>query len=179
MTNVIKSEAELYQIRQNGSSGWGDIVLVCGKESVRVMINSDFGSYSHIWTHCGGDPKEFLTEVDFDYCMKKLTDYNHYVPAPEEYPTEVKRRIIEARQDDNLTKAEAREAWEDMLNTEYDEGDLYFKELIDHHLFEKVFYDYEYLPCAKKIAPRCQMFWDNVWLPFIEQLKTELTQYSN
>lgn len=179
MAKVIKSEAELYQVRQDtgGSCGWGDIVLVCGKESVRVMINSDYGAYSHIWTHCGGDPKEFLTELDFDYCMKKLTSYKHYIKAPEQYPTEVKLRIIEARREhEGLSREEARDAWNAMLKADYYAGDVYFKELIDHPLFEKVFGDYEYLPSATKIDPCCQDFWDKVWLPFVEQLKSELVE---
>lgn len=179
MARVIKSEAELYQIRQDtgGSNGWGDIALVCVKESVRVMINSDFGAYAHVWTHCGGNPKEFLTELDFDYCMKKLTNYKHYVKAPEKYPEEVKKRIIEARREnESFSKDMARQAWIDMLNADHDSGDLYFQELIDHPFFEDVFGEYEYLPSAEKINPRCQMFWDKVWLPFVEQLKSELAE---
>ncbi|MEB5557091.1 hypothetical protein GOP97_15090 [Vibrio cholerae] len=176
MTKVIKTQAELYQVRHKTFGGWGDIFLICGQESVRVAINSDYGTFAHNWTHCGGDPKEFLTDIDFDYCMKKLTNYKHYVPAPEQYPIEVKQSIIESRREENLTKEEAREAWEDMLNTEHSEGDLYFKELIDHPLFEKVFGATEYLPSAQKVDPCCQDFWDKVWFPFIGQLKEELTQ---
>ncbi|EKO3663347.1 hypothetical protein M3929_002654 [Vibrio metschnikovii] len=178
MTKVIKTQAELYQVRHDSCVGWGDIFLICGKESVRVAINSDYGTYSHNWTHCGGDPKEFLTGIDFDYCMKKLTGYKHYVPTPEQYPVEVKQCIIESRREDGLTKAEAREAWQDMLCTEHREGDLYYKELVDHPLFEKVFGDYEYLPSATKVSPCCQDFWDKVWIPFIGQLKEELAQKS-
>ncbi|WP_158120564.1 hypothetical protein [Vibrio metoecus] len=177
MTKVIKTEAELYQVRHNTFEGWGDLFLICGEESVRITINSDYGVFAHNWTNCGCNPKEFLAKIKFDYCMKKLTNYKHYIKAPEQYPTQVKQRIIEARRGyESLTKEEAREAWVDMLNVDHDSGDLYFRELIDHHLFEKVFGDYEYLPDAEKIDPRCQDFWDYVWLPFVEQLKTELVQ---
>lgn len=176
MAKVTKSLTELYQVRHEGGGRWADFSLVCGKESVRIMINSDYGSYSHIWSHCGGCPKTFLTEIDFDYCMKKLTGYKHYVKAPERYPEEVKGRIIEARRERGLTKAEAREAWQDMLNTEFSEGDLYYRELIDHELFEKVFGDYEYLPSAEKVDPCCADFWEHCWLPFIASLKEELAQ---
>ncbi|WP_114729495.1 hypothetical protein [Vibrio cholerae] len=178
MSKVIKTQAELYQVRHKTFGGWGDIFLICGQESVRVAINSDYGTFAHNWTHCGGDPKEFLTDIDFDYCMKKLTNYKHYVPAPEQYPIEVKQSIIESRREENLTKEEAREAWGDMLNTEHSEGDLYFQELIDHPLFEKVFGATEYLPSAQKVDPCCQDFWDKVWIPFVGQLKEELAQKS-
>lgn len=174
MTKVIKTQSELYQVRHDTCEGWGDIFLICGKESVRVAINSDYGTYSHNWTHCGGDPKEFLTQMDFDYCMKNLTNYKHYIADPEQYPTEVKKCILESRQAERLTKDDAREAWEDMLCTEHDEGDLYYKELVDHPLFNNVFGDYEYLPSAKKVDPCCQDLWDKVWVPFVGQLKEEL-----
>ncbi|RAS62666.1 hypothetical protein DET48_11461 [Vibrio diazotrophicus] len=179
MVKVTKSQAELYQVRHETFEGWGDIHLVCGEQSVSVVIHSDYGTFAKYWSHCGCNPKKFLVDLDFDYCMKNLTDYKHYIKAPEQYPTEVKGRIIEARRAENLTKEEAREAWCDMLQTEFDEGDLYFKELIDHHLFNKVFGDYEYLPCAKKIDPCCQELWEMVWLPFVERLKSELNLVSS
>ncbi|HCG9411647.1 TPA: hypothetical protein NKA80_004438 [Vibrio parahaemolyticus] len=175
MTTVTKSNAELYRVRHNTCEGWGDVILICGKESVSVMINSDYGSFSHVWIHCGCEPKAFLCDMDFHYTMKKLSNYNLYIDNPQSYPAEIKERIIVARRhDENLTKEEAREAWEDMLNTEHSEGDLFFKELIDHPLFGKVFGDYEYLPSAKMIDPHCQDLWDRVWTPFIKQLKEEL-----
>lgn len=176
-TRVIKSQAELYQVRHETFEGWADIFLICGEQSVSVVIHSDYGKFAKYWSHCGCNPKQFLIELDFDYCMKNLTDYKHRIDAPEQYPSKVKERIMVARRHDGtLTKEEAREAWGDMLQTEHNEGDLYFKELIDHHLFNKVFGDYEYLPSAKKIDPCCQELWDNVWLPFVEQLKSELAE---
>jgi hypothetical protein len=174
MTKVTKSNAELYRVRHNTCEGWGDIILICGKESVSVMITSDYGSFSHYWSHCGEEPKSFLCSTDFDYTMKKLSNYNHYVKNPDGYPDEIKQSIIDARKYQNLTKEEAREAWDDMLNTEHSEGDLFYKELIDHSLFEKVFGDYDGLPSSEKESPRCRDLWEQVWKPFISQLKQEL-----
>ncbi|GIA99652.1 TPA: hypothetical protein JFP82_002139 [Vibrio cholerae O1] len=174
MAKVFKTTAELYQIRHETLESWGDIFLICGKESVGVSVNSDYGNFGFDVSICGCEPKEFLTRISFDSCMNKLTEYKLYVPAPEQYPVEVKKCIIESRRNKALTKEEAREAWDDMLDTEHKEGDLYFMELMEHHLFNKVFGEYEHLPSAKKVDPRCQDFWDHVWVPFVAELKEEL-----
>jgi len=174
MTTVTKKQIELYQVRHNGSECWGDIALNCGEKSVHVMIDSDFGSWSYYWSSCGMSPKEFLCKINFDYCMKKLTGSKHYINDPEQYPNEVRGRITQAQEAGWLTETEVKQALDEMLEPEYSEGDLYFHYLYNHELFDKVFGDYECLPSAKKISPRCQDFWDHVWIPFIEQLKTEL-----
>lgn len=174
MAKVIKTMAEMYRIRHKSSGDWGDIFVTWGEESVRLTAHTPYGSYSCVWSCCGGNPKQFLTELDFDYCLKKLTDYKHYMPDPSRYPFEIKQSIIQGRRDRDLTKKEARTAWKEMLNTEYDEGELFFNELTQNDLFEKVFGATEYLPSAQKIKPECQLFWDMVWLPFVAQLREEL-----
>jgi hypothetical protein len=57
-----------------------------------------------------------------------------------------------------------------------EKADLLFHHLIEHHLFEKVFGEYEYLPSAKRVKPECQCFWNEVWKPLTEQLAAELNK---
>lgn len=178
MKTVTKSTAELYQVRgSGGSEGWGDITIVCGKESVSFTATSDYGTFSHVCTHCGGNPKQFMCKLDFDYAMKKITIGDLYVPNTAEYPNEIKRSIMTSRRGDcGLTKEEARAAWDDMLIAcdQYNGGDLLFNELYHHELFEKVFGDTEYLPSATEPSCYAVSFWNDVWCPFIEQLKAEM-----
>ena len=174
-TKVIKSQAELYQVRAGGCT-WGDIVLVCGKESVSVMATSDYGSFDYFWSHCGGEPKAFLCGLDFQYTMKKLTNGKLYVPDPDGYEVEIKENIIEARKDESLTKEQARTAWDDMLSHKeaYPEGDLFYQGLVEHNLFEQVFGDYENLPSSEVECCRAVDFWKDIWAPFIAELKEEI-----
>jgi hypothetical protein len=177
---VTKSMVELYRVRstEGGSCSWGDITLTCGKESVNVMATSDYGTFDHYWSHCGCDPKEFLCDTDFQYTMKKLTGGKLYIPDPDGYGDEIKRDVIQSRKEDRLTKEQARTSWDEMLaiQDEHREGDLFYRELMDHEFFEEVFYDFEALPCAEKPDHCAVDFWDNVWLPFVAELKLELLQ---
>ena len=102
---VTKSQAEFYEVRSGKNSlAWGDIVIKCGKQSVSVMATSDYGTFDHYWSHCGGDPKEFLCGLDFQYAMKKLTNHELYIPNPAGYENEIKESIICSRKEDGLTK---------------------------------------------------------------------------
>ena len=179
---VTKSTSELYQVRSGkGSLSWGDITLSLGNTSVSVTATSDYGTFDHRWTHCGGEPKQFLCGLDFQYTMKKLTNGGLYVADTEAYGNEIKERIIEARKDDCISKEDARTAWDEMLSIyeEYDGGDLFFHALYDHEFFTVIFGDYEALPSAEKYCNRAVDFWGDVWVPFIDSLKEELKNAPN
>lgn len=170
---VTKSQVDLYNIR--GLHGaWANIVVIPRGDYVELIIDSDFGAFAYAYFCHGGNYKQFLISCDFDYLMRKFRGKDYKIPDPSKYEKEIKDAIIESRQGEQLTKDEAREAWNDMLNTEHDRGDLFFAELYDHKLFEKVFGDHEGLPSAKKVDPQCQSFWDKCWLPFVEELKQEM-----
>lgn len=175
---VSKSQAELYQVRSGeGSLAWGDITLICGTHSVSFVATSDYGTFDYRWTHCGGDPKKFLCKLDFQYAMKKLTGGKLYIPDPSKYGDEIKESIINSRKEEGLTKEQARTAWSEMLSIldEYSEGDLFFHALYDHELFDKVFGDYEYMPRATQPDHCAVDFWNEIWKPFINSLRKELS----
>tara|TARA_R110000850_G_scaffold58147_1_gene135457 strand:+ start:30 stop:587 length:558 start_codon:yes stop_codon:yes gene_type:complete len=174
---VTKTVAELYQVRSDtGSLAWGDITLKCGSSSVSVTATSDYGTFDHYWSHCGGEPKAFLTSLDFDYTMKKLSGGKLWVADVDAYENEIKTRIIEYRKDDCISKEEARTAWGEMLaiNEEFDGGDMFFNALYEHDLFCSIFGDCESMPSATKYSGRCVDFYNDIWTPFIETLKVEL-----
>jgi len=178
---VTKSQAEFYEVRSGKNSlAWGDIVIKCGKQSVSVMATSDYGTFDHYWSHCGGDPKEFLCGLDFQYAMKKLTNHELYIPNPAGYENEIKESIICSRKEDGLTKEQAKTAWVEMLEIleEYEEGDLLFHGLYDHVLFESVFGDYEGLPSSTIPDPRAVDFFNDIWNPFTVYLREEIKQKS-
>jgi hypothetical protein len=173
---VTKSQAELYQVRSSkGSLAWGDITLICGKESVSFTATSDYGTFDYRWTHCGGEPKAFLCKLDFQYAMKKLTGGKLYIPNPNGYRKEIKEKIIEARKENYLTKEQAKTAWDEMLaiQDEYKKGEIFFNELYEHEFFEQVFGDCEGLPSSTEPDHCAVDFWNEIWTPFIQELKKE------
>jgi len=173
---VTKSQVELYEVRSGkGSLGWGNITLKCGDQSVEVVATSDYGTFDFYWSHCGGDPKEFLCKLDFQYAMKKLTSGDLYIPNPDGYENEIKERIIESRKEGRLTKEEAKTAWDEMLLIleEYCSGDLFYNALYNHQLFYKVFGDYDYLPSSTIPNPRAVDFFNEIWKPFTSYLREE------
>ena len=173
---VTKSQAEFYEVRSGkGSLAWGNITLKCGEQSVEVVATSDYGTYSYFWSHCGGDPKEFLCTINFQYAMEKLTNHKLYIPNPDGYENEIKESIIESRKGGNLTKKQSRTAWDEMLSIleEFSAGDLLFFALYDHELFEHVFGDPEYLPSSTIPDPRAVDFFNDIWKPFIDCLREE------
>lgn len=177
---VVKGSAEHYSVTGrdlSASSVWGDIVLVCGKESVLVMASSDFGDYSYRWNSCGCEPKEFLCSVDFEYAMQKMMNGKLYKQDTSAYFTQIKEQIKEALEEDVITKEEAQEVTEEMesICDEYESShELLRYQLYEHSFFDKIFGDSEGLPSARKIDVQAKQFWDKIWLPFISSLKDEI-----
>lgn len=86
-----------------------------------VFVNSDFGGYAHRWTHFGPCIRTFLTEIQGDYVLGKLT-----LGWPTEYCAEkteraVKNLILSERRSGGLTKPYARREW-DLLKYHEDLG---------------------------------------------------------
>lgn len=176
--NVNKGQVDIYKIRHDNSCIWGDITVEFGKTSAQLMINSDYGSYAYNWFSTGENPKQFLCRLNMPYAMEKLSDYKLYEPDTQKYSGEIKKKIIEGRREDYLTKEQARESWDDMLGIldDYPGGDLLFHGLIEHKHFGDVFGDYEALPSATRVKPKHEHFWNNIWIPFVEELMREMAK---
>lgn len=176
MASVVKTKSELYQVRHSTFEGWGDVFVSHGENYVSVAINSDYGTFGYTWRGSFGcSPMEFLTTIKMNYAMNKLTNGAFYIDDVEKFPQEIKEQIVSMRRGGSITKDEARNAWESMLDCEYDyDAKLYRHELYTNSLGVKIFPDSEDLPSAKIKDPLCVDFWNNVWLPFIEQVKESL-----
>lgn len=177
-TTITKTKTETYTLRGKGSL-WAKINLDCGKESVNVMISSDYGEFNYYWGACGTDPKKFLANLNWHYCMKKLmggTD-NLYIPDFNSRLKSFKKLIIESRKEQSITKEYAREAWKEMLSIfDYcgNSNDVYFSKVMDSSEFANIIYDFEAIPEDTRVKPVVNHFWENVWLPFVGELKKEL-----
>lgn len=171
---IIKKDCEIYTIR-NGME-WGQICLSISGETVDVLSNSSFGTYSYWWGACGMNPKKFLTQISMHYAMEKFTNGKMMIPDPDRYSDDIKRQIIDVRRADLISASDARNAWTDLLGIleDYPSGDALYVSIVESKWFEKIFGDYDSLPNTKMVDPQCRGFWDEIWIPFVEELKREL-----
>lgn len=179
MNEIIKTQTETYTLRGNKCT-WAKINLDCGKKSVNVMISSDYGDFNYYWGNCGTNPKKFLSGLDWHYCMKKLmngTD-NMYQPDFDKRFKSFKKIIINDRKELSISKNEARQVWEAMINVFencYDSTDLYYSLVMNERIFwDSLFYDTDSIPEDTKLKPIVMNFWEDVWTPFIGFLKEEI-----
>jgi hypothetical protein len=175
---IQKTLTETYSLKGEKCL-WAKINLDCGKQSVNVMITSDYGEFSHYWGSCGMNPKKFLTTIDMHYAMKKLmhgTD-NLYEPDLDERLKSFKKLIIEKRLYNDITKHEARVAWNRIINIIGSCADEeYFHQCANSDEFEKIIFDWEMIPMDDKIKSMVVEFWEDIWLPFTEFLKDEIKE---
>jgi len=181
MIKITKKQIDLYQIRNEDKRTWGNISVVFGETSAEIMINSDYGHFAYNWFATGNNPKSFLCKIEMCYAIGKLCDgrANIYEPDYEEMDRSIKKKIIEERRENSLTKEEAREAFDDMPEyvKEYRGSlDLIHNKIIEHKLFNKVFCDFENLPDDEKIKRVIVDFWEHIWKPFVEELKKEMQE---
>lgn len=175
---IQKTLTETYSLRGEKCL-WAKINLDCGEESVNVMISSDYGEFNYYWGYCGMNPKKFLTTTDMHYTMKKLMGGadNMYEPDFDARLVSFKEKIIEYRKEDNITKHQARDAWDKVLSIfdycQYS-NDIYYSECINADELECILYDSDSIPECTKMKKYVIEFWEDVWVPFTEFLKTEL-----
>lgn len=176
---VTKKVSELYEVRQANGRGskWADFNLVCGESSVRICINSDYGNFAYVWGACGCNPKEFLIDLDFQYAMKNLTKYNVYIDDVDGFNRCYKRDMIELVRDDVLSFKRAKEIYYELKkftgSTNYEIQEQIFN---SPFVGETYYGDPSTLPNPKMVDPTLKLFWENCWIPFVEQLKIELSQ---
>lgn len=176
--SITKTITETYTLRGDRCL-WAKINLDCGKKSVNVMISSDYGNYGYFWGSTGLNPKSFLCDIDMHYAMKKLmggTD-KMYEPDFEAREVRIKEMIIENRLEGSISKDEAREAWDksnEIFEYCQNNNDVYYSEFMRSSEFQNIFYDYESIPECTKLKPKVTQIWNDLWTPFIAELKREL-----
>ena len=143
-----------------------------------LAIVSDWGNYSHMWNSTGlPSLKHFLATCHSDYIVMKLgyekgREFSHQFKS-EKTLVNFKKRILEDRRDDRLSREEARDLWEILIDWSPDDNDQSWywtmpKELSKQYPdpFE---WGFEYGP-----SPRYQFLVDHL-VPFFQRyLQREL-----
>lgn len=137
-----------------------------------ILINSDYGTYAYSWGNMGSPLKDFLCRIGRDYIIDKLTNGNDTEFDFDASLTAVKKEIRRMRKKHEITRAEAHEAMDELPSE--DEGrDQFIRRLWDMDLFKDGDPPTEFVKELE--CPQITGFYKNVWIPFTEHLKTELT----
>ncbi|BAO88955.1 hypothetical protein [Caballeronia cordobensis] len=144
-------------------------VSYCGE----IMIHSDYGDYAYSWGSMGHPLKEFLTSINRGYVLNKLSggeterfDFDRTIEG-------VKKSVIEERRKRWFDKDEAREIW-DEIPTEDLGKDMFVHEMMScrsEFLNQEPWHHIE-----TSEIPQLAGMWDYLWVPFVEHLRTEITQ---
>lgn len=167
---VTKKNIPQYTLRGNGT--WGVIAIDCVGESVRVMINSDYGDWAYFWSHCGYEPRKFLRNMNMEYAMGKFMGRDLYVKDEEAREVQLKKLVIELRTEGYISKDDARDCWNYFLPN--DEDDLATTVYESDYFDLLCSCDPDMLPSATKVDPLAENFWNDIWKPFIAELENEL-----
>jgi len=101
--------AKVYRVRAVDEHAWANATIRTWPKGGSLDIQSDYGSYSHIWVDIGPGPfLKFLCELEYDYFMRKTR--GEYRPFDAEATRrELVRWVLDARRQRSIDGALARE----------------------------------------------------------------------
>lgn len=173
-TKVYKATpAEQYLVGGNGEHA--NIFVSCTqhRESVfggLIVIASSYGNWSYVWSNTGNTPfKNFLCGVRKDYLSEKLMGTDAYVidweVTNKKTAAFIRENLVVARKAllVNILAELERTTNEPSAELIEDFGwcDVEINEIIEANRVDKLNSNFEY-------------FWDELWVPFIEELKKEI-----
>lgn len=158
---------ERYELGSNRETheGWA-IFHIDSKGFLGIF--SDYGNYAYHWSSFGGDFKDFLSGLEWDYLYGKLMQgRDASIYDGEATLRGIQKHILDLRHRKRLSREQAREEWDLAKGSEIDERfsngySLWYRDtnLEDaHELYETM------------CEPQCRAFCEKVWPRFIEALK--------
>lgn len=173
-----KSIGEQYIIRLPNLNGWAIIFL--DEKTGTLSIHSDFGNWAYSWHSIGcATLKQFLTECDDDYLCRKFCGSKEFVNVKKTIK-EIRREILEKRENDEISKELARNAFEELKNVSLiscTTNDFYNEIMLEHVHISRVFeHETEYIPIVTEYESSIICFMDRIWPIFVEILKSEISE---
>lgn len=165
--------AELYRVHKGYE--WAHIFI--DEKTGTFAAVSSFGNFSHIWTHRGGETlKEFLLDLDYGYFMGKTAHSKGRQFSHKKTIQGVKETILERRREGRISKADARDAWNDLeLIDTIGSVDHFFHELTESRdLMNALDGDCYDISCDED-DPQCRGFWDKIWPEFKAMITPKVT----
>ncbi len=179
MKITISNNILCYRFREiNDGITWADIYIDASGNQGSVLIQSDYGSWNYYWSRCAVPFKQFLTEIETEQLMRKLTIETGKEFDEDKFFYKMEQELRDMRHEKEITPEEYSKA----CNEVEDIKELYAnRDTIINHIEEhcveiaKAYIDREY-PDAQEYPFLLQRFVKEVWPAFIEQLKTEISQ---
>jgi hypothetical protein len=171
--SITKSTVECYKIRSTSiHNGWADITIDSKGTTGRIQIASDYGDWQYYWGACGMPFKEFLISLGKDYLAGKFGEDNYfdYNRTIRQY----KKDILDYRKDETISAEAARDMWDELENLiTYGEREFSVGLWVD---CPKLMVFYDNTPTLHRtISPMFELFWNKLWLPFMDELKNEIS----
>lgn len=172
---ISKTISECYKVENLDSRVFADIYLEFGDSSVKITINADYGTFSYFWGSTGKNPKEFLKRIDFYYTMEKFVGSSLYEPDFEKRLEAIKKTLFEKRKSNEISKKVAKNIYDEInfIFENYNSEDIIVEKILQIKNFNKIYEDIVYMPFDRKVKNKFKYFWDEIWIPFVENLKEE------
>lgn len=165
--------AKVYRVRAVGWHAWGNATVRSWSKGGSLDIQSDYGSYSHIWVDTGGHFLKFLTEVEYDYFMRKTRHDDYRIFDSEATRDAIVEQIIGARRDGSIEGDWARLLFDEARR--YETNDLMTRDALgrqlSHHMWRFLGDDF---PARTRDNEETRGFWENVWPMFTDAWRREL-----
>lgn len=181
---VKKTMIENYTLHF-GHGDMAKINLECWKGGGAFSAITSYGNYGYMWNSIGQRHfKEFLSGLNFDYAMGKLTSDggNMMMADTERTQKEIRKDIIEKRKSEEIDKDSARTYWDETDGISGINSSIELGNYFGHCNFSNDLYDGwpgEFV--FEKPSYQVEGFWREVWgrmLPIwkkeIEAMKKEL-----
>jgi len=182
-----KDQAEVYSF--GDKEIWATIVLYITHENGgHLFIDSDYGSWSKYWSHCGTNLKLFLIKIDTGYYLphklcsgKKEVNWNL---TKEEILKEVNDfyNDSENKESSELEITEAKEIIENFFELEnWQDRNCFWEVLYNNSDYEKLFRkvfgdDLDGIPFVEEYPSDLCQFIKKIWPSFINVLREEITK---
>lgn len=177
-TTVSKGVASVFRIRHNTIEGWADVFLTTGDSSVSVMINSDYGVFSYSTEYCSRSPIEFIANVSKHYILKKLLGDERLVVDEVACRNEILDDIRRCYDSGSISECEAKVAVEYIDELQFNNPSLYYYQITNHDVLGSIYNETDSIPDTTTDNSVCEPLWNDIWLPFANQLKQEIKSKS-
>jgi hypothetical protein len=171
---VTKKTIECYNIRQKRDyEGWAKVIIDANGEHGHLVVTSDFGDWQFSWSFCGMPFKEFLTTIAVDYVANKFRTKDYF--ETEKTTQNYRKDILENRRQGG-NKEFSRKLFNEVKSLEdhYGYGSRHNFEIGLAQCSNILrFYDSD-PPIYETYQPLFLRFWNEIWLPFVTDLKKEI-----
>ncbi|MGR5365964.1 hypothetical protein [Photobacterium damselae] len=174
-TTILKDTSSLYHIRHDTIEGWADVFLATGDCSVSVMINSDYGVFSYSTEYCSRSPLEFIANASKNHILKKLFGKHRYVIDKEACINQILVDIKNACNSGVISEDDSKRAVAYIDELQFSDPSLYYYQIVTDVVLGSIYQDSNNIPVHSTDNHICEPLWNDIWLPFTNQLKKEIS----